>query len=751
MFETQIDEMVLDTNFTSGTTPSTLEQIKKQIENFNNSSKVWDTLEFTYGELMPYYEMIPFRDVINGVRKTNPITIFLPSKGQRGKKSPIRSNEINEDFESSTWDYNSISDGMISWITQTSVPTIKVNTSTYEKYGVVGFWDGESKFQLKWRWFTFPTSKVWKVLDEKGDFNEVENKFVNLSFRWNNERNDIIRENLTDALKLFKTNFQNTKEQFLTPQWLRDNGYSELLDTILKFKPIVSLERKSDACESESYHREGARGAKQTPVNLVMTVVKDAWYDSVVYDNTKNPRDVHKPAINSACFAKKTSKNPFFRNIHDNVWGNEYGELDVYIYHFLSTCLIKIDNSSIKTGYFADFDNTIYNGIARPFDRGTTLVQNLASDYIEFLDKKVQNKKELNNQFKKVFNMVETILGYNRTKSENKVGLNNLSVIKNWTEITNTETQKLRNLLKTIGIDKPGNLGYLNKLRIQQKEIIYPIILRTLGYVLENPNLSETHITDVLKKVIYIVGDEWINYAWNFPIVLDDNRKNVFKFDYTDENWEDVIRGSENISKFSDPTFGPLYHICGGNIEKIYAVFDNFYFDVIKPKLDNDYEDASTTSKQRNNFFRYLRSKLGTNDLSNFKLFNTREDVLYSIEKFDIGHLEANSNGGVLRDKMWIFEFNKDNRHTFKLNQKSFELFWKEMIANCNDNVKKKRIEWFEDEDNEEKENDYNNAKKAQENLKIVLSYFEIEYDNSYSFKSGNVVLDSYVTELENN
>jgi hypothetical protein len=73
------------------------------------------------------------------------------------------------------------------------------------------------------------------------------------------------------------------------------------------------------------------------------------------------------------------------------------------------------------------------------------------------------------------------------------------------------------------------------------------------------------------------------------------------------------------------------------------------------------------------------------------------------------------------------------------------------MIANCNETLNKRKIEFIEDSDNEAKEEDYNNAKKARENLKIVLSYFEIEYNSSYSFKSGNVVLDSYVTELQNN
>lgn len=741
------DETLLDEVNSSGSALTKEEQIRKQIEDFNKSDQIWGQLSgITYRDLLPYYEPIPFRNVIYGVESTKPSTFILPSKGQRGKVSPVkRKIAESEDYGTSTWNYDAISDGMISWITQTSVPTIKINTLTYSEYKLVGMWDGESKFQMKWRWASFPNSKVWRVLDERGNFNDVEDRFIKVSNRWDNSLNKKNVNRLKSALKEFKNDFVNTNNQFITTEWLNTNGYCDICDYLFDFQPNIILERKNDGCESESYHREGSRMANQSPVNLTMTMIKDAWYDSVVYDNTKNPRDVHTPAIESACFTKSDKFNPFLRNINTNIFGNEYNELDKYIYHFLTSCLINIDGT-INIGYVNTFNNRYYNGVARPYDeKGTLLVQNQVADYIEHSKK---NKNHLDNSFKKVFNMVEAILGYNRTTSDKIVGLNNQVIIDKWKLILDTETETLRNKLLSIGVDRPGNLGTINKLRLQQKELLYPVLLSTLGYTLENPNLSETHITDVLSKVIDIISESWHDYVWNFKIDLNENEKSSFKFSYTEQDWKEVLQGSD-LNESDEPTFGPLYHFNGGNIEKIYAVFDNFYYDVIKPQLEEEYQDASTTSKERLKFLNYLRRKLGTKDLSLFVLFNTRDSILRKITEFDVGHLDPDSEGGVLRNKMWIFEFNKDNRHKFKVNQKSFELFWKEMMANTNDIISERWAEFIKNPSDETSKNLWMESDLVKKNLKIVLEYFGIEYDETCSFKNGTIQLDSYVNELE--
>jgi len=754
-YSKKIDKALLDRANLSGIVLTKEEQIRNLIENFNNSSSTWGTLgELTYRDLLFHYEPISFRDVQYNVKPAMSTTIFLPSKGQRGKSSVIRTLNKNEDCGTSTWDGESISDGFISWLTQSSIPPLKINTDTYGEFKLVGIWDGESKFQLKWRWFNYFTdSKVWKVLDEKGEFNEVESRYIKNFSRWENRKNSDLLNLLKLALDAFKDDFEFTKNQYLTAGWLKDNGYFKLIDSILDLKPNITLERKSNGCESESYHREGKRGAGQSDVNLSMTMVKDAWYDNVIYDNSKNPRDVHKPAILSACFAKSDKNNPFFRVINDNIHGSEYNEYDRYIYHFLTSCLIQINGADIKSDYgLKRYQNWFYNGLARPFDKGTKIVQNTVAEYIEYSERNKRNVKQLESEFLKVFNIVEATLGYNRIQNSQKnVGLNNEKVIQLWNTHLQKETEIIREYLKNIGIDKPGNLGTVNKLRLQQKELLYPILLNTIDYILQNKNLSETHITDVLNRVIEITTQKWLDFVWNFEIDLYEGPKSFFKFEYNIDDWKDVCRASDLDDRNDTPTFGPLYHFKGGNIEKIYAVIDTFFIDVVKPVLDSEYIDASTTSKQRYDFLRFLKNEIKNNDLSNFKIFNTRDEILRKVEEFDVGHLEADSDGGVLRHKMWIFEFNKDNRHKFKLNQKSFDLFWKEMIANCNDTLNKRKIEFIEDSDNEAKEEDYNNAKKARENLKIVLSYFKIEYNSSYSFKSGNVVLDSYVTELQNN
>ena len=179
-YSKKIDKALLDRANLSGIVLTKEEQIRNVIENFNNSSSTWGTLEeLTYRDLLFHYEPISFRDVQYNVKPVMSTTIFLPSKGQRGKSSVIRTLNKNEDCGTSTWDYDSISDGFISWITQSSIPTLKINTDTYGEFKLVGIWDGESKFQLVWRWFSYFTdSKVWKILDEKGEFNEVENRYI---------------------------------------------------------------------------------------------------------------------------------------------------------------------------------------------------------------------------------------------------------------------------------------------------------------------------------------------------------------------------------------------------------------------------------------------------------------------------------------------------------------------------------------------------------------------------------------------
>jgi hypothetical protein len=392
------------------------------------------------------------------------------------------------------------------------------------------------------------------------------------------------------------------------------------------------------------------------------------------------------------------------------------------------------------------FDNKFYNGLARPTDnKGALLVQGVVADYIERYQ---TNKSQLESTFRKVFNMTEACLGYNRTKTDRLVGLNNKQIIQTWKGILDKETEIFRQKLLSIGQDKQGNLGKVNKLRLQQKELIYPVILSAMGYTLENPNLSENNITEVLQTVMSVISEKWHDYVWNFPIEFNESA-NKFKFDYTEDDWYICTQSSSELTEEDSPIFGPLYHFIGGNIEKVFAVYHHFYIDVIQPILEEEYKDSSTTGKERTKFLNYLRTKLQTRDLSDFTLYNTRDSIIRKIEEFDIGHLDADVEGGVLRDRMWIFEFNKDNRHKFKVNKKSFDLFWREMMANHNDIVTQRTQEMVQSGGSLSTLPLLNEAVKCKDNLKIILEYFDIEYDESCSFNNGSVQLDSYVNELE--
>ena len=744
-----IDKTLLDEVNLSGKVLTKEEQIRKLINNFIKSEEVWSGLPgITYGNLVEFYEPLPMRNVIYNISTPKLSTFLLPSKGQRSKFSVIKENESKgKDIDSSTWDYSQISEGLISWITQTSVPTIKINVLTFKKYGYAGIWDGESKFQHKWRFYSQDDSKVWQVLDENGSFNSKEAKFIKSSeARWNNTRNENNRIRLTKALKLFKSQFIVSEQQYMTKKWLYANDFSDLFDYLYNLKPNIILERKTDGTESESYHREGSCIANQTPVNLTMTMIKDAWFDCCIYDNTKNPRDVHKPAVLASCFSKSDKTNPFFRSINKESYGNEeYNEQDKYIYHFLTSCLVQL-NGKINIGNVNTFDNKFYNGLAKPLNtNGASLVQGVVSDYIEM---SITKKKQLESTFKKVFNMTETCLGYNRTQSDRQVGLNNKQIIKTWKGILNKETEIFRQSLKSIGQEKPSNLGKVNKLRLQQKELLYPVILSAMGYTLENPNLSENNLTEVLQTVLSVISEKWHDYVWSFPIDFNE-ASNKFKFNYSEDDWDVCIQSSTELTNEDSPTFGPLYHFNGGNIEKIFAVYHHFYNDIILPTLEEEYKDSSTTGKERTKFLNYIRTSIQTRDLSNFNIFNTRDSILRKVEEFDIGHLDADVEGGVLRDKIWIFEFFTDNRHKFKVNKKSFDLFWNEMMANTNDIESHRLNEWLTDRDNEDLKQTWMEADSVKKNLKIVVNYFGIEYDNDCSFTKGTVELDSYVNELD--
>lgn len=744
-----IDKTSLDEVNLSGEVSTKEERIKGLINNFNKSDEIWSGLPgITYGDLVEFYEPIPMRDVIYKIATPYQSTFLLPSKGQRSKFSVIKEHQSKgEDSGSSTWNYSQISEGLISWITQTSVPTIKINVVTFEKYGYAGIWDGESKFQGKWRFYSQDDSKVWMVLDEDGNFNSNEARFIKSSdSRWDNTRNKNNRSRLLKALKLFKSQFIVTKQQFITKRWLYENNFSDLFEYLYNLKPNIILERKTDGTESESYHREGSCISNQSPVNLTMTMIKDAWFDCVVYDNSKNPRNVHRPAVLASCFSKSDKSNPFLRNINKEAYGNEkYNEQDKYVYHFLTSCLIQL-NGKIKYGNVNMFDNKFYNGLARPTDsKGASLVQGVVADYIETSRTK---EKQLESVFKKVFNMTETCLGYNRTKSDRQVGLNNKQIVKTWKGILNKETEIFRQKLRNIGQHKEGNLGKVNKLRLQQKELLYPVIISAMGYTLENPNLTENNLTEVLQTVLSVISEQWHDYVWSFPIDFNES-SNKFKFDYSEDDWDVCIQSSTELTDEDKPTFGPLYHFNGGNIEKVFAVYHHFYNDKILPILEEEYKDSSTTGKERTKFLNYIRTSIQTRDLSDFNLYNTRDSVLRKVEEFDIGHLDADVEGGVLRDKMWIFEFFRDNRHKFKVNKKSFDLFWKEMMANTNDIESHRFTEWLADRDNEDLKQSWEEADNVKKNLKIVVEYFDITYDKTFSFINGTVKLDSYVNELE--
>ena len=261
-----------------------------KVTNFHESGESHLVIDdIPYGVYLQLFSDIKPVDKILGVKELPESVLILASVRQRGKQSLFHK---ETDFSSSTWDYPSISSGIISWITQTSIPTIKLNSNTYDRYGFLSKWDGESKAQVKLKFVKNPNTKLWKVLNGTEFTSEVQH-FLSNPNRFNDGR---INQKSVESLDKMFYDFQSeqevkdvkTRTDFVTYKWMLDNNYGKLIDRILNLKPVIIIQNLPDSCESEAYHREGKHGQPQTDINLVNSLIRDAWYTYTRYDKDKN-------------------------------------------------------------------------------------------------------------------------------------------------------------------------------------------------------------------------------------------------------------------------------------------------------------------------------------------------------------------------------------------------------------------------------------------------------------------------------
>jgi len=721
------------------------------------SSLIIDDIPYeTYLELFSDIKPV---DVILGVRKLPDSVLILASKRQRGKISEYHR---GTDFGNSTWNYDSICAGFISWITHTSIPVIKLNSSTLSEYGFLSKWDGESKALLKYVFINNPHTKLWKVLNGLEFTAEVKNFTQNLN-RFTTDTNMDVVNKLNEMFLEFqkhqeiKTN-ENERTEFIDYEWIITNQYESLIQSILQLKPTIIIQNLPASTESEAYNREGKHGQEQTPIHLTNSQVKDAWYDFTRFDVNQAPKELFYETIKNSCFVEGDKVNPFYREINSDIFSKgQYSGKDSYIYDFILSNLMTIDSEkcSIEFGNVTS-DNEFYRGIARPYDEnGANPIQRNVKNYHKMVENCTSTKTtKVNNKIKEKFELIEHIFGLD--KNNNILGgagfrSKNICNLVIETQKPTGDLESIRTHIGKYGIIRKGSMGKFAKLYTKELEKI--ITIRVLEYFINNPSkfTNNSQITNVLQTIYHFVVENWINYVFKYEVRLDvpkEEKLPSYVPTYTSDEYKDAQNLCKNSTPLDKPIFGMLYGLIGGNLEKMFYVFDEFWANEVTPYLVDLYGDVSNTTKEMRDFKIYLRAHHGQSFVDDFKLYKTEGTETYGLSNHDIGHSDAESKGGLLRSKKWLAEEAKHNRYDYTTDSKDIEQYYRCLVANHNDNHQDFKLKYMETGDDEWFER-VSEAKQCLNNLKVLLEYLELSelFDQKLSYINGTVEKGSYIVD----
>jgi hypothetical protein len=589
-----------------------LENLARQIVNSND---LHNTVGIPFGELLPLFSTKRLTEIRKHIVKRLELEFILASNRQRRKKSQIH--DKPEKYEGTTWNEDFISSALISWFTKTSVPTIKINLNTYASDGVLTIWDGESKFQILWYFIINKAPDMFRVLNDDGTFAHHISNFVNHKERFITDTNvDIVNE-----LEEMLIEARDTHTTYIGTEWMISNGYENLVNCLLELPANCVFQNLSEMAEGEAYHREGSVGAKQSQVQLTNSQLTEAWYDCTRYDDTHKPTNRFKSALTYSIFNDETST--FFRDVYEDVHsGENYQGYDEYVYDFILTLLFRIKNGKrFEFGMPDVIEAHVLSGIARPYDKGTRLVQDRMIEYKEFLnnpDVSIDEKNKFLDKIVDVFRLIEMVFGYPGPNQFDKypagIGLKDNRIVnivkatsakeksQGYYSIKEKQILQLRALLAGYDIIRERGLGKIEKFILGNHLMIY-IICNAITYLLKNKDVKYNQLTTIIYEVMNAVSKDWAKYAFEYQI--SSNNSDVLDYDAIDKNEVENITG-----KLKSIPFGLYYTVCGGNLEKVAYVFNSFLKEIVEPKLDSIYISATSTSKEMRNFRTYLRNKV---------------------------------------------------------------------------------------------------------------------------------------------
>jgi len=382
-------------------------------------------------------------------------------------------------------------------------------------------------------------------------------------------------------------------------------------------------------------------------------------------------------------------------------------------------------------------------------------------EYKEFLtnpDVSPAEQEKFLTKLVEVFRLIEIVFGYPGPNQFDKypsgIGLKDsriASMVKptsakeksqGYYSIKEKQTLELRELLANFGIVRERGLGKIEKFVLGNHLMIY-VICKAITYIIENKDVKSNQLTTIIYEIMSVVSKDWAKYAFNYQI-----SKNDSELDYSSIDDSEVKMVVDKKLLTSGIPFGLYYTIIGGNLEKVAYVFTKFLKEIVEPKLDSIYISATSTSKEMRRFETHLRTKIRI-EPEKFFIYDTVNDEPLKLESFDIGHPDAESQGNILFHKQFLLEERDHNRHQFQTDSKDVQLYYRCLMANHNDVFNRTKNDFASALQNpnefERLFNKMNEAKQALQNLKHLLNYLDIQFDENASYENGTVQKEEYI------
>ena len=255
------------------------DKIKKKYEKARAAGEdvAWVT-EISFRELISVYSHLSFKAIKDGLDMPEEEKELLQSIVQRLKVSPFaNNNDSNNEAESTTWEPEHANVLLLTTMLGQSHTQVSVNVHFFNSHGVITVWDGESKFLITKNFLE--GKNILRVFNKTGQNAPITDGLLKdiyldkVKSQLVAESNEKLYSLLRDCLDKFVQHRRDGfhKDDFITSSWMNENGFGQLVEKVLDTKPCLRVCDYTLAQEQEAYQREGACGAKQSLVQLVIS------------------------------------------------------------------------------------------------------------------------------------------------------------------------------------------------------------------------------------------------------------------------------------------------------------------------------------------------------------------------------------------------------------------------------------------------------------------------------------------------